>query len=45
MTDMFDAPVPFIFGIHALDFDVMPYIQSSSCEVSFVDLDSDFVYL
>ncbi|KAI6658512.1 hypothetical protein LOD99_15312 [Oopsacas minuta] len=44
MTDMLDAPVPFIFGIHSLDFDVVPYLENPTSEVSFVDLDSDYIY-
>ena len=31
-------------GIHSLDFDVEPYLSNPTSEVSFVDLDSDFIY-
>ena len=38
MTRVFTA------GIHALDFDVMPHVNDPTSEVSFIDLDSDFIY-
>lgn len=34
----------FLTGIHSLDFDVAPYLENPMSEVSFVDLDSDYIY-